>query len=180
MDPEISHIHRAAILALLATGCAGEPQDTESKTDPHSGGTLLGTTGVQADLDAAIFYQASPGDVAQDSDVYVVHEDFYGIPWGSFLAGEEPSDPWVVAIDVIADDARASGRPVYLALALVGGPGRAYLGNQTVVDDDVLLSPQSAWSAECYDFSSASDAAEIEGPTSTMSHGWSSASSRTG
>jgi hypothetical protein len=143
-------------------GCTGEPKDTESTTEPPSGGTLLGTTGVQADPNAAIFYQTSPGNVAEDSDVYVVHEDFYGIPWGSFLAGDEPPAPWVASIDVIADDARASGRPVYLALALVGGPGRAYLGNQTVVDENALLSPQSAWSAECYDFASAPDAADIE------------------
>jgi len=152
----------AAIVGLLATACAGGPKDEGWEDDRPSGGPLLGTTGVQADLDAATFYRTGTGDVAQDSDVYVVHEDFYGIPWDSFLAGEEPPEAWVSAIDLIADDARASGRPVYLALALVGGPGRAYLGNQTVVDGDQLLSSQAGWSAQCYDFSSASDAAEIE------------------
>jgi len=64
IDLQISPNHRAANLALLAMGCAGEPQDGKSKPESPSGGTLLGTTGGQADPNAAIFYQMNPGNVA--------------------------------------------------------------------------------------------------------------------
>jgi hypothetical protein len=50
----------------------------------------------------------------------------------------------------------SAGKPVFLSLQLVAGSGRRYLADKAVVQSGVLT-PQSQWSAECYDFAAAPD-----------------------
>ena len=147
---------------MWGAGCTGtKARDPASPADAPER-ALLGLANVQADPAASVFYAASPGEVAEDAEAYVIHEDFYGIPWTSLLAGEAPPDAWVAAMDLLADDARGSGLPVMLALSLVQGPGRTHLGSQAVVQDGVLVSPEAAWSERCYDFATAADADVLE------------------
>ena len=150
----------------LSIGCksnsGGDVKSDDSGQAGTPAGLQLGTAGVQARLESALFYEIGPRNVGDDSDVYAVHEDFWGIPWDEFGAETDPPQAWVDTVDAIATDASSSGKPVSLALALAGGPGRAYLGNKVSIVDGVLTSPTYAWSEICYDHSTADDADWVE------------------
>jgi hypothetical protein len=62
-------------------------------------------------------------------------------------------------MDGLVADAAAVG-PVALSLQMVSGGGRSFLADRAVVNDGVV-STQVGWSARCYDFSSAPDAAAL-------------------
>jgi hypothetical protein len=61
-------------------------------------------------------------------------------------------------MDGLAAGAATVG-PAFLSLQLVSGPGRRFLADRTVVANGAVQNAQVGWSAECYDFASATDGA---------------------
>ena len=105
-----------------------------------------------APLDDSPLYQFDSPDILEDVDVVSIHEDFVGIPWSAFEAGDEPPGPWSAHMDALV--ATTGDTPVFLSLALVGGPGRAFLGPEAVVNTaGELAAPNTAY-APCFDFDS--------------------------
>jgi hypothetical protein len=149
---------------LTADSCAlqAEVDPCQEEDCQSSRSFQLASTGIQAtpNFDDEPFYSFAASDLAVDVDVVAIHEDFYGIPWDEFLAGEDPPRAWVEVMDGLVE--AVADKPVFLSLQLVGGSNRAFLGARTqVLDDETLGSSEAEWSDLCYDFDAAEDADEI-------------------
>ena len=94
-------------------------------------------------------------NLATDVDVVTIHQEFYGVPWNELEANAALPTPWVTVMDTLAAQAAAIG-PTALSLQLVSGEGRRFLADRTFVSGGEVVT-QSGWSADCYDFTSASD-----------------------
>lgn len=93
-------------------------------------------------------------DHLADGDLVSLHiDDFWGIPWDAFAAGAAPPAPWADRWSSLAAGARATGKPLYLALSPLGG--RVTLAPNV----DPSGNPRAGWAptdaSGCYDFSSA-------------------------
>ena len=119
-----------------------------------SGGVQLLVSG------SALGLQITPANLADDDDVLEVHQEFYGIPWDAFEAGNPPPPEWVTVMDSIASSAKATGKPVFLSVTMING-ARNQLAAKTVIDSGQVKS-QDGWSTPCYDFHSAPDASAVE------------------
>jgi hypothetical protein len=143
-------------------GPVAAPRPTEVRapdSEPTGPGrVLLAAAGAQAHVDGGRLYRLGPADLATDVDVVAVHQDFYGVPWDAFAAGEEPPAAWAGVLRGLAADARVAGKPVFLSAALVGGPLRAYLADRARENDGALVVDEG-WSTRCFDF-----AADPAGP----------------
>jgi hypothetical protein len=104
--------------------------------------------------------QITPANLGEDDDVLEIHQEFYGIPWQSFQAGNPPPAEWTAMMDSIAGAAKATGKPVFLSITPLNG-GRDHLAARTYIDSGEVKS-QDNWSSACYDFDSAPDAASIK------------------
>ena len=69
-----------------------------------SGGVQLLISGADLGL------QITPADLAADSDVIEIHQEFYGVPWAAFLNDTAPPAAWVAKMDQIAGAAHATGK----------------------------------------------------------------------
>lgn len=143
------------LLPLLAlAACVPTAPTCADPTEPRP--FQLGSTGVSLMLGEDPLYGQTELPALDDVDVVVIHEDYLGVPWEAFAAGEPPPAAWVEAIDVMADNARASGKPVLLSVALVN-QGRTHLAHRaSEVDGELIV--ETGWSGECYDFGTATDA----------------------
>ena len=117
----------------------------------------LASTGAQLLLTPQPGIYLGAANLAADVDVVLIHQDFYGVPWTEFEAGTAPPAAWVFVMDTLAAHASSVG-PVALSLQLVSGDGRRFLADRTVVTSGTITT-QKAWSAQCYDFSTAADGA---------------------
>lgn len=84
-----------------------------------------------------------------------VHQDFFGVPWTDFAANTAPPPAWAAKMAEIAEQARATGKDVVLALAPLDGD-RARLAPNVVVSAtgfDVV----HGWKPPCYDLATAAD-----------------------
>lgn len=162
----------ASLLICAAAGCGddavtpgvadaaptspdAEPPAEPDASPPDAGPTrslALATGGVQADLAQGIFIGAA--NVADDADVVAIHQEFYGLPWDEFEADLPPPPEWVAKMDELLD--QAEGKPIFLSLQLVGGAGRRFLADKTVIVDGNVTKLES-WSELCYDFRTAPD-----------------------
>jgi len=144
------------LLALLSLSCGGGgsgSSHSETETRPFA----LASTGAQLVLnDPRGYLLLTQADLGTDVDIISFHNDFYGIPWDEFENGTTLPAPWVEEMDRQAAFAVSAGKPVFLSLQLVAGSGRRYLADKAVYQSGVL-SLQSQWSAECYDFAVAPD-----------------------
>ena len=146
-----SEVDMEADACLLSSSDESPCDSTDCSTDRSF---HLAATGVQArpNYDNQPFFQIGTEGLADDVDAVAIHEDFLGIPWERFANGQDPPEAWVAKVDAL--DAAAGVVPVFLSLQLVGGPGRAWLGNKTVVlDSGELGNSESEWSEKCFDFS---------------------------
>ncbi len=174
-----------AVTILLLAGCGGSSSALIAATDagpegevaPDAGAVdavapdtapgeagptrsyLLASTGAQGLPGQVPFIQLTPANLATDVDVVSVHQDFYGVPWDAFEAGQPPPPEWTAVMDALV--ASATGKEVFLTLQLAGGKGRQSLADKAVVTSGVLTT-QGDWAAHCYDFASASDGPALE------------------
>ena len=158
-------------LAWLFAACGGNsgsappdgaPDATVDANPPDAQPTrafALASTGAQIRLDTGLGLYTN--DLATDVDVVAIHQDFYGIPWDEFRTGAPLPTAWVAAMDELVHDSQTLGTPVFLSLALVQGPSRHFLADKASTGSDGKLKTTTAWSAECYDFSTAADGAAM-------------------
>jgi hypothetical protein len=117
----------------------------------------LSSTGAQLSPTAGI--ALGDANLADDVDAISVHQDFYGIPWDAFLANTEPPAAWVAVIDSLAQ--RAQGKPVFLSLTPLAGD-RRHLAPKVVAQGGGGYTTVENWSADCYDFATATDGAALK------------------
>lgn len=137
--------------ASLLAGCGGSG---------GSGGARsyrLASTGMQTLLNVDLANQLTPANLSTDVDVVSIHQDFYGIPWDEFEAGQPPPAPWAAAMDGLVQ--QAAGKDLFLSLQMVSGELRQYLAAKSSVTGGRLTSPVEQWSARCYNFATAPDGA---------------------
>jgi len=115
----------------------------------------LAATGAQIDLQQGLGLY--PANLATDTDVVAIHQEFYGLPWDEIMAGGPLPPAWVAKMDELAATAHASGKPIFLSLGLVGGGSRAHLADRTVIVDGRITTQPA--SDGCYDFATAADGA---------------------
>lgn len=86
-------------------------------------------------------------------DLVSVHQDFFGIPWDAFLAGEEPPAFWVDQLIGIYNSVTALGAGTYLSLTPFGGTRSSLAPKPKWIDDHPEI---EEWHTECFDFSDSS------------------------
>lgn len=144
-----------AATADAGTDAAAADAATDASPDASvvTRGFFMATAGIQASVEGRFFdHHVELSTIASDSDVIEIHEEFLGIPWDEFEAGDQPPAVWVEAIDALADAAKATGKPVFLNVL----PGRDFLSKRAAVVDGQLVVEEN-WSARCFDFAAAAD-----------------------
>jgi hypothetical protein len=157
-----------------ATGGAGGLSGTNQSPDAAAGGGSgvpgeggvprrfrLATTGAQLVVTGpALGLQLTPANVAEDSDVMAVHQEFYGVPWDAFEHQTPPPAEWVAVLDKLASASRAAKKPVFLSVSLLNGQRQSLAAKTKIESGDVKTTDD--WSASCYDFRTAPDRASKE------------------
>ncbi|HEX7671767.1 MAG TPA: hypothetical protein VF395_19370 [Polyangiaceae bacterium] len=153
---------------------AGGLSGTNQSPDAHAGGGpgalgdggaprhfRLATTGAQLVVTgSALGLQLTPANVADDSDVMAVHQEFYGVPWDAFEAETPPPAPWVSVMDGLASATRSAKKPVFLSVSLLNGQRQSLAAKTKIENGEVKTT--DGWSASCYDFRTAPDSASKE------------------
>jgi hypothetical protein len=134
---------------------ADAPADAAPRLLLANGGVQLLVTGSNIGL------QITPADLASDSDVVEIHQEYYGVPWDALIAHQSLPAPWVAMMDSIAASARATGKPIFLSVSMLDG-GRVTLAPKAVADGSGNLESIAGWAAHCYDFGSDGSAATYE------------------
>ncbi|HEX7663861.1 MAG TPA: hypothetical protein VF407_05100, partial [Polyangiaceae bacterium] len=119
-----------------------------------SGGVQLLVTGPE------IGFQITPANLATDTDVVEVHQEYYGVPWSAFAAGSTVPPEWNQKMQELAQAAIATGKPMFLSITMLNG-SRDSLAAETTIDNGSVGSTDH-WAAHCYDFSTAADAADMK------------------
>jgi hypothetical protein len=101
--------------------------------------------------------QLTAANLADDADVYAVHQEFYGIPWAAFEQDSAPPAEWRALLDELAAAAKTKQRPVFLSISMLNG-ARERLAATTRIEDGQVKTDDDS-SAPCYDFATASDSA---------------------
>src|SRR5262249_58043319 len=98
----------AALLLLAACGDdhgkspdAQMPDAAPPDACPTCRSFAMATGGVQIVLGSQPLFQITAANVNDDGDVAAVHQDFFGIPWDEFEAGNPPPPEWVAIFDLI-------------------------------------------------------------------------------
>jgi hypothetical protein len=162
-------MRHAILAALIACGGHGSsPQDApagDAATMPDAPADaaprlLLANGGVQLLVTGSnVGLQITPADLASDSDVVEIHQEFYGVPWDALIAHQSLPAPWVAMMDSIAASAHATGKPIFLSVSMLDG-GRTTLAPKALAGSD--LATEANWAAACYDFASDGSAAIYE------------------
>ena len=78
--------------AAPASGAGGQTDDLDAGTPPTR--PLLATSGAQLVISGPqLGLQLTAANLAEDADLFAVHQEFYGIPWAAFEAGTPPPPP---------------------------------------------------------------------------------------
>ncbi|HEX4334604.1 MAG TPA: hypothetical protein VH062_01750 [Polyangiaceae bacterium] len=101
--------------------------------------------------------QLTDANVADDADVFDVHQEFYGVPWRELEAGQAPPAEWTARMEALAAAARAAKKPVFLSVTMLDGT-RDRLAATTTIDAGQVKTTDDT-SDTCYDFHTATDAA---------------------
>ncbi|HEX4455995.1 MAG TPA: hypothetical protein VH143_34275 [Kofleriaceae bacterium] len=121
--------------------------DAATRLRLANGGVQLLVTG------SATGFQITPADLATDSDVIEIHQEYYGVPWDEFAAGLPPPAAWQATMDAIAASAHATGKPIFLSVSMLDGTRKTLAPKPGNVAN---------WAASCYDFASDGSAATYE------------------
>lgn len=91
----------------------------------------------------------TPQAVAGDTDLIAVFPEYLGIPFDLFATTADPpsSNPWVLQMTALANQAKATGKPILLETSLIrqSPVGKAIISGSTVTLD-------SGWAPACLDF----------------------------
>ncbi len=119
----------------------------------------LASGGVQLLVDGgSLGLQITPANLADDADLVEIHQEFYGVPWDTFLDGGAPPPEWTATMQGIAQ--AAAGKPVFLSVSMLNGERDSLAARTLVVSGTVQA--QDHWAAQCYDFASAPDGAAMQ------------------
>ena len=156
--PDGGSLDGATVNVPDARGPSSEAGGSDSGRDsPHFFGPRT-TTGAQLVVSGpALGFQLTDANVADDADVFAVHQEFYGLPWDEFENDTAPPAEWVAVMDGLHDTATQSGHPVFLSVSMLDGQ-RQHLADKTQIQSGAVKTASSG-SAACYDFHSAADAA---------------------
>lgn len=145
--------------AMAPCGGGGSSSDALSDTpqDAPTRTYRLASAGVQ--LDPVMGPVLGDPDLATDVDVVNVHQDFFGVPWTDFAASTAPPPTWTAKMAELAQQAHATGKDIFLALAPLDGD-RTHLAPNAVVSAagfDVV----HGWKPPCYDLATAADGGDL-------------------
>ena len=140
-----------AALVLCAACGSSTPGTTRTYRLAASGSQLV-VTGPSTGL---LLTQA---DLATDVDVVAIHQEFYGVPWEAFAAGDPPPPGWAGTMSRLASDARAAGKQVFLSVSPLDGTRSSLAPRVRVMAGTEVV--ESDWAPHCWDFRTAAD-----GPT---------------
>ncbi len=133
-------------------------KDSNGTATSEAGGPTrsyhLASAGAQFVPGSALVFDVLPADLATDVDAFAFHEEFHGLPWDEFETNQPPPREWAEVMDAHASQAAAAGKPIFLSMLI----GREYLQDKTVIKNG-RITRQTAWSARCYDFATATDGA---------------------
>jgi hypothetical protein len=136
----------------------GAAQDAQSGDAGLARRYKLATTGAQLSVSGAELGLAlTEANVVADSDVLAIHQEFYGLPWDAFENDTAAPVEWVRKMDQLAALARTADKPVFLSLTMLNGQ-RESLAPKTRIESGQIKTTDN-WSAKCYDFARAPDAA---------------------
>jgi hypothetical protein len=118
---------------------------------------LFSSTPVQINTQTEdyFFYFDSSIPLDTDVDIVALHDDYYGIPWSSFL-NENISLPisWLTRLNSTLEAALSWNRPVYLAYEMLSGPYRTCPAqNATDGPNNTPVVTEFQPCTSCYDFS---------------------------
>jgi hypothetical protein len=161
-DPDLTDGGPASRDASAALDAAVDGARDGSTAEGDAGLTRpfrLASTGAQLIVSGpALGLQLTEGDVASDSDVIAVHQEFYGLPWDTFESDAAPPSEWVSTMERLAASARSAKKPVFLSVTMLNGK-RESLAPKTRIEQGQVKTTDD-WSAKCYDFARAPDAAQ--------------------
>lgn len=135
------------------------PADAGAEDDastPAAKRPLLATSGAQLLVTGSRpGLQLTAANLADDADVFAVHQEFYGIPWQAFEAGTAPPAEWNALMNELAAQAQAANKPVFLSISMLNG-ARERLAATTKIENGQVKTTDET-SATCYDFATAPD-----------------------
>jgi hypothetical protein len=152
-----------SLLAISTCGGGGGGSDADAGAsadappDAPTRAYRLASAAVQLDPAAGVVF-ADP-ELAGDVDVINVHQDFFGVPWEAFATNTSPPAAWAAKMTELAQQAHATGKPIFLALAPLDGD-RTHLAPNAVTTTtgfDVV----HGWKPACYDLATAADGASL-------------------
>jgi hypothetical protein len=143
----------------------GGVSDGGPDAGPDAGGIDAGPTrpyrlasgGVQLLVDGGLGLQITPANLSDDVEVIEVHQEFYGLPWDTFLDGGAPPPEWTAKMQEIAG--ALGGKPVFLSVSMLNGERDSLAARTDIVAGTVQS--QDHWAAHCYDFAFAPDGAAM-------------------
>jgi hypothetical protein len=135
------------------------PSDASAPDDastPAPTRPLLATSGAQLLVTGdRLGLQLTAANLADDADVFAVHQEFYGIPWQAFEAGTAPPAEWNALMDEFASQAKAASKPVFLSINMLNGARERLAATTKIENGQVKTNDET--SAKCYDFATAPD-----------------------
>ncbi len=142
-----------ALLLILPGAAAAATSDlARQQALEDSRPFALAVTGVQFFPELPAFIVVDEETPAADADVVAIFQEFHGLPWDAFIAGESPPQAWLAEMERFADGARRAGLPVFLNLQMAGGSGRRYLPDRTKVLPDGQVWKVEPYGDECFDW----------------------------
>ncbi len=144
------------VASLLWAACGSDdsgntpPGETRSYRLASSGSQLV-VTGAEIGL------LLTDADLATDVDVVAVHQEYYGVPWDAFAAGDPPPSVWAGKMSGLASSARAAGKQVFLSVSPTDG-NRSSLAPRVRIENGVEVM-ESGWAPHCWDARTAADGA---------------------
>lgn len=144
--------------AVLDAPAQAPDAAADGGTSGASRSFYMASTGAQMRITGpALGLQLTEANLADDVDMFAVHQEFYGLPWDAFENDTPPLSEWATVMDRLATGATTAGKPVFLSVTMLDG-NRSHLAPQPVVEDGQLKTVPDG-SADCYDFATAADAA---------------------
>jgi len=142
----------SCLWAACGSDDSGNPPPGETRSYRlASSGSQLVVTGAETGL------LLTDADLASDVDVVAIHQEYYGVPWDAFAAGDPPPSVWAGKMSRLASSARTAGKQVFLSVSPMDG-NRSSLAPRVRVNGGVEVM-ESGWAPRCWDARTAADGA---------------------
>jgi hypothetical protein len=97
----------------------------------------------------------TPANLDTDVEVVAIHQEFYGVPWEAFAAGNAPPPAWAAQMSALASAARAARKKIFLSLSPLDGDRSSLAPRVRVVSGREVV--ESGWAPHCWDARTAAD-----------------------